>query len=236
MAISLAQSAVSGNTSGSIANYARTFGSSTTAGDLLLALVSYEGGSVSGVSDSNGNTYSKAIGYQTNGNVLSTEIWYCLDATGGSSNQVTVTFGTGGSAIALTILDFTGVAASNPLDQTNKNTQTSSSFSSGSVTTSTNGELYVGVLAYTVAGYPVTAESSWTQPYDVEFGDIAGAHQYYIDPGAGAGTYAATWTPASSAIGTAVIATFKPAAGGVTAQIWPYIDNDLCGQMNDLGF
>ncbi len=220
MAIAFVQKKSGKSGLGTIFSFAQTFTSTTTAGNLLLAVVAANSGfTVTGVSDSNGNTFTQAAESLYAAGVQVISLWYKENAAGGSSNVVTAS--TGSSAqTAMAILEFSGAATSSSLDQTNTTANTTTTTpTTGNVTTANAGELYLGGLIFSTFGVtpPITTtdEGGWTNIFnDTGTGgqSIAWDAQYLI--GGAGGTFAGTWTLDQSCICNAAIATFKAAGGG----------------------
>ncbi len=203
-------------TSGTFVNsFTRTYGSTVTAANFLLAVIAYEGPTTSTVADSNGNSFTLAI-RKASGFGSGVEIWYCENCLGGASNVVTATGSGQFVVIGMAIAEFSGVATSSSLDQTANNVPGSTTApSSGNVTTSNAGELYVGAVMCDATANTFTEEATWTGLYNTPNmdGDIGGAAEFLI--GGAGGTYAATWSlSGATTCRAAAIATFLNAGGG----------------------
>lgn len=120
------------------------------------------------VTDSNGNTYDKAIqtNQTTDGDTLA--IYYAQDIKGGA-NTVTVSL-SASNTLRFAILEYSGVATSGSLDVTAAAQGDSSSPNSGNATTTASGDLLLGALmtadpeAYTAgSGYKIE-ESQPAEP------------------------------------------------------------------------
>ncbi len=99
------------------------------------------------VTDSNGNTYHPAVQFNVSadppaGDTLG--IFYAESIAGGP-NTVTVSIATAAS-LRFAILEYSGIASSNSLDQTAASQGTSASPSSGTTTTTSNGDLLLGAI------------------------------------------------------------------------------------------
>ena len=117
---------------------------SQTAGDLNIVAVGCRDttSSISSVTDSNGNTYTRAVG-PTTGTGLQQSIYYAKNIVGGS-NTVTVTFNQAAAYPDAIILEFRGLDPTSPLDVTAAATGTGTTASSGSATTTSANELIFG--------------------------------------------------------------------------------------------
>ena len=112
-------------TAGKIINRtnAQTLGAASTKGNLIVATVSYDGAqTITSVTDSKLNTYNLAVGPTAwgPGNTYHTATYYASNIVGGAG-AITVTSllsaGTPTSFHELYVLEYSGVAAVNPLDE-----------------------------------------------------------------------------------------------------------------------
>lgn len=152
-----------GGTSGvnSTAATTKTLSYASTAGDLLVIETSNPSTTaVSSVTDSAGNSWTKASGASgVRSTVLSGELWYAANAAAVSS--VTVTFGASvKSAVALE--EFAGVATASPLDVSHVGSGASTSPASGATTAVAAGELVLGYTAYQSAATTYTPTAGYT--------------------------------------------------------------------------
>src|SRR5216684_3003921 len=116
-----------------------------TAGNLNIAVVGWGDTtySISSINDTQGNTYSRAVG-PTSGTGLQQSIYYAKNIIGGS-NEVTVTFNHAAAYPDVRILEYKGLSTTSPLDVTAAETGTGTAANSGSGTTS-------GGTAVTITG------------------------------------------------------------------------------------
>src|SRR5439155_118781 len=124
-----------------------TFPSPTVAGHLLvLASSVYSGATnqISRVTDPAGNAWTRIGAFCTAGHYSDGEIWYAANA--GSVTSVTVTMATA-TVVAMQVQEFSGVAATNPLDVSRGASNTGTAADSGSLNPAQPGELAVGFLA-----------------------------------------------------------------------------------------
>jgi hypothetical protein len=190
-----------------------TFTGPTTAGNLLVLSASvYTGATnhVTSVTDSAGNAWTRIGTFSVSGHNSDGEMWYSPNA----ASVTTVTVHTGSAAtIALTLQEFSGVAATNPLDVSAGTSNTSSAASSGPVTTTSANELAVGFVAghASAQAIAVTAPGYTAQPQQTSTGTIATVVAGYKVLG-GASTESFTGTFAAAMYWAGGIATFKPAA------------------------
>jgi hypothetical protein len=114
------------------------------AGDLnVVAVMSGDTtSSISSVTDSNGNTYTRAVG-PTTSTGLQQSIYYARNIAGGS-NTVTVKFNQTANYPNVNATEYNGLDTSNPLDVSAAASGSGTSASSGSATTTSVNELIVG--------------------------------------------------------------------------------------------
>jgi len=146
-----------------------TYPQSQMPGNLNIVVVGWNDttSSVNAVSDSQGNSYSLAIG-PTRGNALSQSIYYASSIKEGS-NTVTVTFNQAASIPDIRILEYAGVSK---LDVTAGASGNSSDSSSGSATTTVANELIFA--ANTTAGTTTEPGTGFNQRIiTMPYGDIA---------------------------------------------------------------
>ena len=129
----------SANTSVSV-----TYPLAQTAGNLNVVAVGWNDATstVSGVTDSRGNSYALAIG-PTTGTGLRQSIYYAKNIVAGS-NTVTVTFNQAAAYVDVRVLEYSGLDPANPLDKTAGAAGNGTSASSGAATTTAGNELIVG--------------------------------------------------------------------------------------------
>ncbi len=116
-----------------------------TAGDLNVVIVGWNDATatVQSVTDSAGNSYTLALG-PTTGTGLRQSIYYAKNILSSSGNTVTVTFNQGATKPDVRILEYSGVATSNPLDVSAGASGNSNIADSGFVATNAANELIVG--------------------------------------------------------------------------------------------
>mgnify|MGYP001610165967 CR=1 FL=1 len=123
-----------------------TFGSSTTTGNFIAlgSRVGATGRTVTG-SDSNSNTYAQAKNQVNSTDGHEGFIHYAMNITGGASHQCTISISGAASTIRITLHEYSGLATSGALDQTNSAQGNSASLDSGNITTLVADELLFGV-------------------------------------------------------------------------------------------
>jgi hypothetical protein len=143
----------SSNTSVAVA-----YSKAQTAGNLNIVAVGWGDttSAISSVTDSKGNTYTRAVGPTTNTG-LQQAIYYAQNIASGT-NTVTVKFNQAAAYPDVRILEYSGLNTTGSLDVTAAATGTGTSASSGSATTTSANELIFG--AGTTAGTAFTAPGS----------------------------------------------------------------------------
>ena len=121
-----------------------TYPAAQAAGDLNVVVVGWNDttSTVASIRDTAGNTYALAVG-PTRGTNLSQSIYYAPNIKGGS-NTVTVTFNQAAVYVDVRILEYSGLAATLPLDVASGASGSGSPANSGSATTTSGNDLIVG--------------------------------------------------------------------------------------------
>lgn len=123
------------------------FTSSTIQSNLIICWLAYEGAteSISGLTDTLGNTYAKAVGPLTGtGSIASyrQEIWYAANINGGSGLNVTATFSsTFNTSKDISCHEYSGAATSSPIDQVVETTGTTANATTANITTSSANQM-----------------------------------------------------------------------------------------------
>ena len=206
-AIQLVQTAVNGTESGRT-SLSATFAAPVTAGNTLIVTgtAARPAGTLT-ISDTQGNTYLPVMGPASDpAQNVSAYIWYVPNVRGGATT-ITIT-PTSRRALEIHASEWTGIAPVNPVDQTVWGVGVGTLASSGTATTTSNGQLIFG---YTFIANTATAGAGFA-PLTLVNGDLA---EYMIQPAAG--PVAATFTQ-NSGDWIVLMATFRPAppAGGDT--------------------
>ena len=150
---------------------ATAYPSAQTAGNLNIVVVGWNdtASAVSSVTDSNGNTYTRAIG-PTAGTALTQSIYYAKNIAAGS-NTVTVTFNKAAAYPDVRVLEYSGADKANPLDVTAAAVGTGLAANSGSASTTSLNELIFGAgMTFDAFNAP---GSGFTNRVITNFGDIA---------------------------------------------------------------
>jgi hypothetical protein len=136
-----------------------TLAKPSSQGNLLVLSASvFTGGSqqITSVTDTAGNTWTKAGAYTVTGKNADGELWYAANAMPVTSVTVTE----GATTVALSLQEFRGVVATNPLDAAIGAADTGTAATSGSATPTAPGDLAVGF----VAGHSSTQAISISSP------------------------------------------------------------------------
>ena len=125
-----------------------TYTAAQTAGDLNVVVVGWNDSTatVSSVTDSKGNVYSRAVGPTVVSGTLSQSIYYApnIVAAGAGTNSVSVKFSSAAVCPDIRILEYSGADLNNPVDVTAAASGNSSSSNSGSATTTNPTDLIFG--------------------------------------------------------------------------------------------
>ncbi len=142
-----------------------------TAGNLNIVVVGWGDttSSISSVSDTKGNTYTRAVGPTTNTG-LQESVYYAKNIVGGN-NKVTVNFNEAAAYPDVRILEYSGLDPTSPLDVTAAATGNGTGASSGSAATTSANELIFG--AGNSANHYTAAGSGFTERVINIYGSIA---------------------------------------------------------------
>ncbi len=125
-----------------------TFTTAQVAGDLNVVVVGWNDSTavVSAVTDSKGNTYTRAVGPTVQSGLASQAIYYAknIASAAAGTNTVTVTFATAATSPDIRILEYSGADPANPVDVTAASSGNSTTSSSGSASTSNATDLIFG--------------------------------------------------------------------------------------------
>jgi hypothetical protein len=219
-AINFVQIGTGNNTGTAASSLSVTLPSPSTMGDMLviyLAPGSAQPGTVT-IVDSQGNVYVPASSTIASGQCGMTEEFFYAANIAGGTDTITASM-TGSGGMALTVMEYSGVATSNPVDAQASASQggcSSSTPSSANLATTNANELIVSGAVISVPGLAWTAGSGYALRTGAN-SEVAVEDQ--IAPAAGSYTASFTLSAPTNAIVSAVA--FKPA-------------NDvLCGQLND---
>jgi hypothetical protein len=154
---------------------ATTLAKPTSAGNLLVLSASvYVGATnhITSITDSAGNTWSKVNAWSTASHNSDGEMWYAVNASAAATLTVT-THVTTAASMALEVDEFSGIATTNPLDQSLGASTTGTTASAGPLTPGSAGELLVGftaghassqLMTVSTNGYSVQPQRTSTNP------------------------------------------------------------------------
>ena len=185
--------------------------SGVASGDLLTCSLTYgnPGGTTLSVSDNVNGSWSVATAVHYNAVMAQATAQFYVANSKAGTTTITGKPGSAGEYGAMQCQEWSGVATTNPLDQAAQQDGTTANPSSGSVTTTSSGELILGDLEN---GYSPTAGSGFSLiNSDTALSGTGLNTEYQIQTNAG--SVAAAWTLAATSW-TAQIATFKAATGG----------------------
>jgi len=188
------------------------FDSNVTAGNLIVVSVMDDnGGTISSVTDSRGNTYQQATTTVWIGTGRRTWVYYAYNVAAGATN-VTTTFAGAGQANML-IHEFSGILTTDPLDgkAATKSADSGTSLPvSANFTTTVDGDLIFA--HFNTAGYQSIIPGGGLVEIDDFDGNSRGMETSYRTAGT-AGTYNVTGTMAGNAWWAATGVSFKPTGG-----------------------
>jgi hypothetical protein len=198
------------------ATISQAFNANNTAGNLIVVAVSWGDNAAPSIraSDSLGNTYSVAINDFDAGNRQGLAILYAPSIRAGA-NTVTVTLGVTGGYRRVIVSEYSGVAATSPLDVAARNqaggTTAANGVTSTAATTTSNGDLIFGVAMDDSGLFgTINAGTGFTRRATLNNMDMATEDTIQ----ATAGPVAATFTFTRADIYLAQMAAFRSGAGG----------------------
>ena len=183
MSISLVQENTNGNSS--LVNYTIAFSSNTTLNNTIIVVGSSYSETISGITDTRGNTYTRALITHQNFSQMSDqwcEIWYApITSAGSTTLTISVTNTQGDTSVSsqCTAYEFSGIRTTSPVDTTNTAFNTNSSPVGASITPSRAGELILTVVV-PLTVVLTSVNSPWT--FDAPFVTRHDAKAYYINP------------------------------------------------------
>ncbi len=206
---------------GSVASIAAAFTNANVAGNSIVVLVAAGDNGALTVTDSNSNTYKKAI-LQANSTTFQAAIYYATGIVAGA-NTVTVADASSDS-MAIQIYEVSGLIAQEPLGQSTSGTGTSATPTLSALASSTpNAIAFLGIAVGTAAqAVSATTTTNWTLDSTQNSGaTVAGLYTFgalsqYIG---NIGAVVPTATVASSEPYAAVAAVFKPVVVGVQGTV-----------------
>ncbi len=155
----------------------QSFASNTTSGNVIVAAATWDNSSVTTIncSDNRGNSYNTVNYWNDTTNSQAISICYAPNISGGATT-VTVTYGNGSASVAfrkIIISEYSGVATVSPLDVSTgvggaTATTAVDAVTSGSATTSQNGDLIYGLVMDTTSTTTIAAGTGFTQRYSLD--------------------------------------------------------------------
>lgn len=194
-------------------SFTASFTYPTTAGNAVILGVTFGNTNPTiTATDNEGNSYAVAQQTYDSAHNQGSAILYALNIHGGSSHTVTVNFSNNVAYLALGINEYTGLASSSALDTAAGRGGSGTSPSSGTATTTANGDLIFGVGVVDSSGSleSILAGTGFTKRVDL--GSLA-AYSDEDQVQTSAGSIAATWTLPVSQNWIASVAAFKPKGG-----------------------
>ena len=139
------------------------FAANNTAGNWIAVVIrAGQPGQGFTVTDTRGNSYRRALQINQTVDPVTVGIYYAENIAGGP-NTVTVADTLTGGTLRFAILEYSGVAAVNSLEVTAVAEGTGTAANSGTVTTTANGDLVLGLIV-SASGSTVTAGTGFHDP------------------------------------------------------------------------
>jgi len=152
-----------------------TFPGNNTAGNTIIAAISWGNNAAPTCSDSQGNTYTIVTNTYDSTNNQSLGVCYASNIKTGA-NTFTLNVG-GASSTRILIHEYSGIASSSPVDVTKTNianaTTTANNVTSTAATTTQNNDLIFGAVMDDTGTTSITAGTNFTQRHSVNNKDLA---------------------------------------------------------------
>ena len=137
------------------------FTAAQTAADLNIVVVSWKDSTatIRQITDSKGNTYTRAVGPTVVSGIASQSIYYAknIASAAAGTNSITVTFSAAAKNPDVRIVEYSGADTSSPIDVTAASSGTGRTASSGSATTTNATDLIIGAnVALAITSGPGT--------------------------------------------------------------------------------
>jgi hypothetical protein len=199
-----------GKDAGTTSSATLAFPSNNTAGNwLAVAIRAGQQNQTFTITDTRGNTYRRAVQLTESVDGVTIAIFYAENIAGGA-NTVTVADSLTGGTLRFAILEYAGVAQANSLDAAVAAEGSGTAVSSGSSTTTSNGDLVIGMIS-TASGVGVAAGAGFVAQEQVP---ASGAKIAVEDSRqTAAGSIAATATLPTGDGWGAAMAAFRAAVG-----------------------
>jgi len=194
-----------------------TAATSLTAGNTLIVAIGAQdvaagSATVTGVTDTAGNTYTK-VDHAYQSTDFRVELWYAKNVTGHATNQVTVTFTGNVTYRGVVATQYSGLDATAPLDTSAKANQApASGITSSTLTTTTADEVHILVARFGV-----------TPTYPAGFSDLGGDLPYLqVQEKIVSATMSGTYSTSGGSFQTVIlVGAFKAAAALARVQATP---------------
>jgi len=190
-----------------------TFSSNVTIGNFILVAITQWSGSVSSITDNKGNTYTPVTTAQhADPSSDYVQLYYAKNVAGGSVTITAALSGTTDNNVG--IYEYAGLDAVAPLDKITAATGTGSTPNGGTLTTTTNNELYFAVGVDDNGGNSAQTAGSGYSLRDHQ--DDSATHErfYSEDRVSAQGSYQSNFTLGAGSSWAVVGASFKPGSGG----------------------
>lgn len=191
----------------------------TTTGNFIAVGVSHSV-ALTSISDSKTNAWTDSVGPIANGGDSNTQK-HAMNITGGTLHTVSANLSGAGGYVALSAVEYSGLATTLALDKIQTNTGNSASLDSGTTAATTqNDELLMGSGTENLGpNITWTAGASFTKRSDCNLG--ASTSVVYLEERivSSTGTYSAPCTSSDSDPWAADIATYKMAGGGAAPTV-----------------
>lgn len=211
MAIARVRTATANSTT-SVSTLGVPWGANPATGNFVAVVVCFQSASlitVTSVTDSQGNTYNKAVSTVYDASVTAVEIWYCESVIGGTTPTVTVNFSAANFRGVIYISEYSGIGEGATLDVTFRGSQASAtSWSVGpSASTAFSNELVIAGAASN--NFPTFTVGSGFGNFQtlVVTSIMTGAVEDLV--AATPATQTALFTASTAAVGVVAIASFR---------------------------
>lgn len=185
---------------------------STTSTNIILVAVKREGNfTVTGVTDTAGNTYTQILAEVWGTTEPRLDLWYAKNIISNASNVVTATFSGSATYRRIIQMEISGCDTVTPIQGTPTSAEgTGISYSCGSITISSTGILVISLGGYTTLG-ALTNDSTPTGVIDIALSDVFNG---YSIVSSGSSVSPAAHTTSGNDRWTFAAVFFKDAAAG----------------------
>lgn len=194
----------------SAGNVADTYAAPVLAGSLLWCAVGAGNVTVSGVSDSVNGAWTQAVSVLNPDFSSRLDIWY-RENSGAGTPTVTATLSAGSAGRTIILHEVTGIATASARDKTASASGNDAAPNSGSQTPTTDGQYIAGFIMHDPVRTVITPGAFTFRDNSVTDAGLTTLDQVQ---GAAASVAVAAALDPSGAVWSALMATFKAAAGG----------------------